>query len=128
MVALLSSWVLSLGLMVSAGPGLPVFPAGVPADYQIGGAYRPDPEVGIVIPDGVDVEVIRHGQGEVNPYEGKSNEAALDAQEAIFEAGLKSGKVQIHLPAAPSTEEGILSESDLSEVAAGEVPCCCCCC
>ena len=85
-------------------------------------------EVGIVIPDGVDVEVIRHGQDEVNPYEGKSNEAALDAQEAIFEAGLKSGKVQIHLPDAPSTEEGILSESDLSEVAAGEVPCCCCCC
>ena len=54
MVALLSSWVLSLGLMVSAGPGLPVFPAGVPADYQIGGAYRPDPEVGIVIRDRTD--------------------------------------------------------------------------
>ena len=53
---------------------------------------------------------------------------ALDVQAALFEQGLQTGTVQIHLPAAPATDSEELSGADLSEVAAGQVPCCCCCC
>ena len=85
-------------------------------------------EVGVHIPDNVAVQVIRHAAGEVNPYEGQSNEGALEVQAALFEQGLQTGTVQIHLPAAPATDSEELSGADLSEVAAGQVPCCCCCC
>ena len=85
-------------------------------------------EVGVHIPDNVSVQIVRHVAGEVNTYEGDSNEAALDVQAALFAQGLQTGKVQIHLPAAPAADSEELSEADLTEVAAGEVPCCCCCC
>lgn len=85
-------------------------------------------EVGVTIPDNVTVQIVRHPAGEVNPYEDQSNEAALDVQAALFEQGLLSGTVQIHLPAAPAADSEELSEADLTEVAAGEIPCCCCCC
>lgn len=85
-------------------------------------------EVGLEVPQHVRIEVIRHAAGEVNPYEDKGNEAALDVQQALYEKGLETGVVQIHMPAAPTAEGSTLSEEELNEVAAGEVPCCCCCC
>jgi len=85
-------------------------------------------EVGLELPADVSVQVVRHVAGEVNPYAEQGNEAALDVQATLYEKGLESGVLQLHLPAAPAADSAELSESDLTEVAAGEVPCCCCCC
>ncbi len=85
-------------------------------------------EVGLSLPENVRVEVVRHRSDEVNPYEDKGNEAALDVQQTLYEKGLETGVFQLHLPAAPAADSAELSEQELNEVAAGEVPCCCCCC
>lgn len=85
-------------------------------------------EVGLELPANVTVQVVRHAAGEVDPYAEQGNEAALDVQAALYEKGLETGVMQLHLPAAPTSEGAELSETELDEVAAGTVPCCCCCC
>lgn len=86
-------------------------------------------EVGMELPADAKVEIVRHSATEENPYADKSNEAALDAQVALFERGQQTGTFQLHLPAAPQAEEGELNADEMSAVAAGgPPPCCCCCC
>lgn len=86
-------------------------------------------EVGIELPADAEVRIVRHAGNAESPYTEGGNEAALDAQTALFEHGQKTGKFEFHLPGAPATDEAVLNEEELAGISGGEqIPCCCCCC
>jgi hypothetical protein len=55
-------------------------------------------------------------------------EGSLDVQVALWETGLETGTFEFHIPDTPVVDAAELSESDLSDVAAGCFYCCCPCC
>ena len=77
-------------------------------------------EVGLQIPADAQVELVR------TVPEG-SHEGSLDAQVALYETGLATGRYEFHIPETPQIDMAELSEGDLDAVAAGSSIGCCCC-
>ena len=78
-------------------------------------------EVGLNIPAGAQVELIRTIPAETGA------EADIDAQVALWETALSTGRYELHIPETPQVEMAELSEGDLDAVAAGVATSCCCC-
>lgn len=82
-------------------------------------------EVGITLPQGAHVAVVRHvSEG---PIEEAETTRYLDQQASLFEKGQETGYFEFHLPAAPQVQAENLDEVELSGIAGGFEPCCCCC-
>jgi hypothetical protein len=73
-------------------------------------------EAGLPVPPGVSVKVHTEKQGE----------GTLEDQIRLWEAGLKSGSIDLFVPQEPQMKEGELSSGQLEAIAGG-ADCCCCC-
>lgn len=71
---------------------------------------------GVSVPGNVSVTVITDVKGD----------GTLEDQIKMWEAGMKSGKVNLYVPTTPQMADGELSDSQLEAVAGGG-DCCCCC-
>jgi hypothetical protein len=96
------------------------------SDEAYAAQLRSDPraalaESGLELPSGSQATIV--GQAPEGHQEGN-----LDVQVALWETGLATGRFEFHIPATPVVDEAELSESDLSDVAAGCRYCCCPCC
>ena len=81
-------------------------------------------EVGLNIPAGAQVELIRTIPAETGA------EADIDAQVALWETALSTGRYELHIPETPQVGMAELVEGNLDAVSAcATVPCCCppCC-
>ena len=91
------------------------------ADEKFMAQLKADPagvlsQAGVSIPSGV----------RVNLKTNKEGDGGLDDQIRLYEEGLKSGSVDIYVPAEPQMGDGELSDSQLESIAGGG-DCCCCC-
>lgn len=77
-------------------------------------------EAGLQIPADGEVVLVR-----TIPAGG--HEGSLDAQVALWETGLQTGRYELHVPETPQIDMAELSEGDLDAVAAGSSIGCCCC-
>lgn len=100
------------------------------ADEAFAARLRLDPvaaaqEAGMVIPAGVTVTTVRHTADQIGA--GDAAAADLEAQVGLYEEGLRSGEIILHLPQTPVLDTAELSLDELGAVAAGATYCCCCC-
>jgi hypothetical protein len=91
------------------------------ADEKFMARLQADPgsvmkEAGVPIPAGV----------KVNLKTNMGGDGGLDDQIKLYEDGLKSGAVDIYVPAQPQMADGELSDTQLESIAGGS-DCCCCC-
>lgn len=78
-------------------------------------------EAGLELPAGAEIVLVRTvPEGEYEP--------SLDAQVALYEQGLSTGRYELHIPETPQVNMAELSEGDLDAVTAGDIYCCCCPC
>jgi hypothetical protein len=90
-------------------------------------------EVGLYIPADASVEIVRTAPGD-SPETGEASRPAaenrrgqLDHQLALWEEGLRTGQVVLHIPATPQVNATDLELDDLADVAGGLLCCCCPC-
>ena len=77
-------------------------------------------EFGLQVPETADVTVVR----QIPPQHGEPD---ANVQVRLWEEGLKSGNIEMHVPEAPQIDAGELSESELEGVAGGwSISKCCC--
>ena len=77
-------------------------------------------EFGLQVPDNANVNVVR----QIPPQHGEPD---ANVQVRLWEEGLKSGTIEMHVPEAPAIDMGELSESELEGVAGGwSISGCCC--
>lgn len=82
-------------------------------------------EAGIELPPGARVTIVRHTADQIASAEAGSGD--LEAQIALYEAGLESGDFVFHVPDTPVLDNEELDAEDLNAVSAGTTYCCCCC-
>ncbi len=82
-------------------------------------------EVGLELPADATIEIVR-GTTAAGAADGQ--EARLDKQVGLYEAGLTSGTFEFHIPATPQIDTSELDVDELSEVSGGSINCCCCPC
>lgn len=83
-------------------------------------------EVGIRVPEGAHIAVVRHHSDA--PVADGQTSRYLDQQTDLYERGVDSGYFEFHLPDTPEVDPSELDATDLAGVAGGFDPCCCCCC
>ena len=77
------------------------------------------------IPAGVTVTIVRHTADQIGAGDAASSD--LEAQVGLYEEGLRTGDVVLHVPETPVLDTAELSLDELGAVAAGATYCCCCC-
>lgn len=82
-------------------------------------------EAGVELPSGARVTIVRHTADQIASAAAGSGD--LEAQIALYEAGLESGDFVFHVPDTPVLDNEDLNVEDLSAVSAGTTYCCCCC-
>ena len=82
-------------------------------------------EAGMSIPAGVSVTIVRHTADQIGAGDAASSD--LEAQVGLYEEGLRTGDVVLHVPETPVLDTAELSLDELGAVAAGATYCCCCC-
>ena len=74
---------------------------------------------------GARVTIVRHTAEQIGSAAAGSGD--LEAQIALYEAGLGSGDFVFHVPDTPVIDNEDLDVEDLNAVSAGTTYCCCCC-
>jgi hypothetical protein len=84
-------------------------------------------EVGLHIPSGSRVEIVRDIPEDSDPTPGQKGH--LDRQVALWQVGLDTGYFELYIPATPQIDTADLNLDELADVAAGlSIHCCCCPC
>lgn len=74
-------------------------------------------EVGLVVPPGVEVDVVRRSEGEPD----------LEQQYRMWIEGVSTGSVRLYLPDTEPVHFGELGEAELETMPGGATYCCSCC-
>ncbi len=82
-------------------------------------------EAGVELPAGARVTIVRHTAEQIGSAAAGSGD--LEAQIALYEAGLGSGDFVFHVPDTPVIDNEDLDVEDLNAVSAGTTYCCYCC-
>ncbi len=91
-------------------------------------------EVGLELPEGAKVVVVRNPNGADQTRQGgdtpetQNEGGSLDLQVELYEKGLETSYFEFHMPETPQVDTADLDLDELADLAGGAWGCCCCPC